>query len=617
MSQLDSALQSFTAEREQLEATAQELRVFMEKNNRPDLAREIQILQETLANDSIKVAVLGEFKGGKSTLINAMLGDKLLPSWTTECTAAVTQVIYGAEPALYVHPVDRKKQAEQHDVKELEQIATVDNKDFDGISYLELRYPAELLKNGMVIVDTPGTNSAEKAREIIARNFMKIADVAILVLGAQAMLKGTELDFTRNELTSKHYGSIFVVVNRCDLVDDKAQLANELERTAHKLKEIIPSLKKLYPLSAKYALDGRLKGNSKKLKSSGIEELEADLAEYVIEQGASDRLKRIKGHLRDIISDSVRDAKMRLASLNLDKDKADAYARKQSEMLGREAETLKRLKEEVRAGFEKMKRKLGEDIREKSEESRRTLEALYCGTHKEKPNADVIENRIKSEASLWLGHAEQQWGSFHQDVMRYTANYLSDIDKELASALNLEEGPSLAGTSFSPVRVAIQMETKSKTEYIDQYQERPASGDMSGLGIGMMLAGLIFGGWIGVGLAIFGGGLWGSSKSSGGDYMEKITKPVTKQITEFKLDSLAEPYNMLVTDMVKHINSVLDEALKALLKQVEEISQIHHEGIKKRKKEIEFQRTETELPKEVSRLQAVIESTDEFLQRLA
>ncbi len=617
MSQLDAALQSFIAEKNHLAATAEELCLFMEHNNRPDLAREVQLLRETLANDSIKVAVLGEFKGGKSTLINAMLGKELLPSWTMECTATVTQVIYGLEPALYVHYADEKKQAEQKEVEELKKIATVYNPDFEDIAYLELRYPAELLKNGLVIVDTPGTNSAVKAREIIAKNYLKIADVAILVLNAQAMLKQSELEFIRNELVSKHYGTVFVVVNRCDQVEEKAQLANELERTLVKLKEFIPSLKKVYQLSALNALEGRIDNDLESVNCSGIEELESDLAVYVVEQGACDRLKKIKEHFRDIIADCVRDARMRLATLSLDKDKADAYARKEAELLNREAETLKRLKEEVSVGFAKMKNKLGDDIREKSEESRLRLEAIYCGTHAEKPDVTIIENRIKSDSSSWLSHAEQQWGSFYTDVMTYTANYLSNIDKELAGELSMDGNYSLGETTFSPVRVAVQIETKSKTEYNEQYQAKQSRNEISGLGIGMMLAGLIFGGWVGAGLAMLGGAsLFGSSGSSDSDYMEKVHRPVVKQLSEFKLESLAGPYNKLVTEMIKHLNQVLDKSLEGLLKQVESISAMHHDSIKKRKNEIEYQRTETQLPKEVSRLQSVAASADTFLQKL-
>ena len=68
--------------------------------------------------------------------------------------------------------------------------------------------------------------------------------------------------------------------------------------------------------------------------------------------------------------------------------------------------------------------------------------------------------------------------------------------------------------------------------------------------------------------------------------------------------------------MIKHLNQVLDKSLEGLLKQVESISAMHHDSIKKRKNEIEYQRTETQLPKEVSRLQSVAASADTFLQKL-
>ena len=72
MTTFNSALQTFSTRRESL-----------------IIRGEVHLLRLEL--DSVKIAVIGEFKAGKSTIINAMLGKEVLPTWTVECTAAITQ----------------------------------------------------------------------------------------------------------------------------------------------------------------------------------------------------------------------------------------------------------------------------------------------------------------------------------------------------------------------------------------------------------------------------------------------------------------------------------------------------------------------------------------------
>jgi small GTP-binding protein len=489
MAFLNNALYQFYARREKLLQTGEELRHFLESSGMPDRAREVSGHLLRLELDSVKIAVIGEFSSGKSTLINAMLGKEVLPNWTTECTAAITQVGYGEQPAMVAHRIDGKQ--EKQPLSALKEMATTRNKSFDDIAYIEARYPADLLKNGLIVVDTPGLNSAAKARGIITKKFMKIADAAILVLNVEYLLKQSEVQFIRDEVTQSNYGAVFVVVNRCDLyAHQPEQLQAALDKAAVRLKELIPGMEKLYPLSALRALEGREDGDSDSVASSGIEDLENDLGRYVAERGALDRLERTAAAFADILAECGNECRMRLAGLTLDKEKADVYARKATDNLRKEGERLDTLKAHIHEGFVRLKGRLADDVRERADESRRNLESLYGGIHNESPDPKVIEERIATDSNAWLAHAEQQWGSFYNDMLVYTSNYLSAIDRELASGLVADAGAgNLMEVSFSPVRVAVQTNVREKTEYVESYESRPKkriSGGVSGFGIGMM-----------------------------------------------------------------------------------------------------------------------------------
>lgn len=616
MTSFNLALLSYCTSRSSLIKSGEDLRRFLEEAGMPDRAREVSGHLLRLELDSVKIAVIGEFKAGKSTLINAMLGTEVLPSWTVECTAAITQVGYGEEPAMVVHKTDGTETT--HPLCDLKEMATTRNRCFEDISYIEARYPVELLKNGLVIVDTPGMNSAVKARGIITKKFMKIADAAVLVLNVEYLLKQSEIQFIRDEVSQSNYGAIFVVVNRCDLYKDQPeQLKNALNQAAVRLKELIPNLERIYPLSALNALEAREDDDSAALVASGIEELENDLGRYVAERGALDRLERTGAAFAEILAEVSNDCRLRLAGLTLDKEKINVYARKATENLKQEGERLDTLKSHIHEGFIQLKGKMATGIRECADESRRNLISLYGGVRTDPPEPSVIEERIANDSAAWLAAAEQKWGSFYNDMMVYTANYLAAIDRELAAGLVADGGGgSLLEFSLSPVRVEVQTNIREKTEFIDEYQvkKKQKSGSTSGLGLGMMLGGLILGGWLGAGLAIFGGAsLFGGSSSWDDDEeMEKIRKPVTKQIKEFSLASLETPYNRLIAEMLTHLDKVLQNALKGLLTQVETIAKGHHEKLRKQIGEIEQKRTNAGSSQEIARLQAMLRKIEEL-----
>ncbi len=67
------------------------------------LESKLQKIYQAVLTDTFKVLVIGEFKRGKSTFINAMLGQKVLPAYATPTTAIISEVKWGAEPKALLH----------------------------------------------------------------------------------------------------------------------------------------------------------------------------------------------------------------------------------------------------------------------------------------------------------------------------------------------------------------------------------------------------------------------------------------------------------------------------------------------------------------------------------
>jgi hypothetical protein len=120
------------------------------------------VLLETRAHldEPMRVAIVGHIKAGKSTMLNALLGDEIAPTGTEELTFNVNWIRYGAEPTLRVHYKDGRE-PEQRTLAELEALTSRREENREmllGIRYVELLQPIDLLRT-FDLIDTPGLKS--------------------------------------------------------------------------------------------------------------------------------------------------------------------------------------------------------------------------------------------------------------------------------------------------------------------------------------------------------------------------------------------------------------------------------------------------------------------------
>ena len=221
--------------------------------NRQELGARASRLAERLARRRFHVSVLGEFKRGKSTLINAMLGTELMPTGVLPLTAIATEVGYGPAGATVVH-LDGG--AEQIELDQLAEYVTEAGNpaNVHSVARVEARVPVELLRPGLVLVDTPGIGSVFRHDEAAARALLE-ADGAILVLSADAPLSEEERKLLA--ALSERQAPTFYVLNRVDHLspaerDEVARFVSDAVAGELGRKE------KLWCLSARAALGARL-----------------------------------------------------------------------------------------------------------------------------------------------------------------------------------------------------------------------------------------------------------------------------------------------------------------------------------------------------------------------
>jgi GTP-binding protein EngB required for normal cell division len=147
---------------------------------------------DKLAGGGLYVAVIGEFKRGKTTLINALLRADLLPTGVLPVTAVPALVRFGKEPRATLRLLDGAEVAiDIHDMKGyLTEQANPGNR--KGVREAIVDYPAPLLASGLILVDTPGTGSVHRHNTQAAVDFLPRVDVALLVLSVDAPLADSE-----------------------------------------------------------------------------------------------------------------------------------------------------------------------------------------------------------------------------------------------------------------------------------------------------------------------------------------------------------------------------------------------------------------------------------------
>jgi tRNA U34 5-carboxymethylaminomethyl modifying GTPase MnmE/TrmE len=178
------------------------------------LIGEVQALGDRVRDGLFYVACVGQFKRGKSTLLNAIVGERILPSGVVPVTAVVTLVRHGEDR----HARIRYATGGWQDVAvaDLPSFVTEEQnpENGKGVAAVEVFVPSELLTSGMCLVDTPGIGSVFLNNTEATRAFVPHVDAALVVLGADPPISAEELALVKR--IAKQCEEILFVLNKAD-----------------------------------------------------------------------------------------------------------------------------------------------------------------------------------------------------------------------------------------------------------------------------------------------------------------------------------------------------------------------------------------------------------------
>ena len=248
----------------------------------------LQRLEQRVSNDSFKVLIIGEFKRGKSTFINAMLGQDILPAYSTPCTAIINEVKWGQSPQALLHYLKHEDGSQQEPenipVEAIEEYVVIPEEPDDNYTNpyekVEILYPLELCRSGVEVIDSPGLNE-HATRSQVTEGYLPVVDAIIFVFTCEALASQSEIRFIENNLKPLGHEDLFFVCNKFDQIRDK-----EKERVRKfAISKLTPLTNRgengVFFISAFNALEGRLNKDEEKIEKSGVLVLERELEKFL------------------------------------------------------------------------------------------------------------------------------------------------------------------------------------------------------------------------------------------------------------------------------------------------------------------------------------------------
>lgn len=232
----------------------------------------------TTTEDSTTVLFCGEFKRGKSSLVNAIIGTELCPTDIGIATSVVTTIKYGAvkKAVRYygnlLENADSLK-SEEIEWEDIDKYTMGDVLEIDNTILVELSYPSPFLKNGITIIDTPGIGGLDPRHAILTHMALPKADVIVFVTDAGEPLTQSELEFYESKVLSCGKRNV-VLVNKSDILTADT-LATHVSNTKLQLAklggpEVIPVSAKCWELYSKLEENDFLLSSNKDAVLAGI-----------------------------------------------------------------------------------------------------------------------------------------------------------------------------------------------------------------------------------------------------------------------------------------------------------------------------------------------------------
>src|ERR1700683_4770433 len=265
------------------------------------IATDARSVAERVSEGRFYVACIGQFKRGKSPVLNALVGDNVLPTGVVPVTAVPTIVRFGSRAAARV----RFEAGGWTDIP----VKTVDEyvseeknpENAKHVAALEIFVPSPLLATGMCFVDTPGLGSVFTGNTAATQAFIPHIDAALVVIGADPPLAGEELELV--EAVARHVQDLIIALNKADRTTDAERSAAMAFARRQLEKRLRRPVETLLEISAAEQLEHRGTGRDWEKLVASLNHLIEGSGRRLIQAACERGLERISEQILVIISE--------------------------------------------------------------------------------------------------------------------------------------------------------------------------------------------------------------------------------------------------------------------------------------------------------------------------
>jgi len=315
-------------------------------SGRLSLSRDVEditVASKNLSQGVFRLLVLGDMKRGKSTFLNALIGENLLPSDVNPCTAVLTVLRYGIQKKVTIYYNDGKI-PEELDFQEFKAKYTIDPSEakkleqeqkqaFPNVDYAVVEYPLTLLEKGVEIIDSPGLNDTE-ARNELSLGYVNNCQAILFVLRASQPCTLGERRYLENYIKGRGL-TVFFLINAWDQVRESIidpDDTEELQAAEGRLRQVFRANlaeycvvdgqdiyeDRVFELSSIQALRRRLKNPQADLAGTGFLEFIEALNTFLTRERAIAQLRQVRTLARQTCNHTSKAIARRIPLLDQD-----------------------------------------------------------------------------------------------------------------------------------------------------------------------------------------------------------------------------------------------------------------------------------------------------------
>ncbi|MFA5367953.1 MAG: dynamin family protein [Dehalococcoidia bacterium] len=357
-------------------------------------------LEKRLSSARFHLAVLGQFKRGKSTLLNALLGEELLPSAVVPLTSVPTFLFWGASHIVRVvfldgnvHDLVPESAEDTREILSRYVTEGCNSKNHLGVAHVEVACSSPLLQKGVVLIDTPGIGSTFQHNTEATVNFLPQCDAALFLVSADPPITQVEIEFLK--AVKEKVVKTFFLMNKVDYLSEKErQVAVEFLKKVLQDQAGLDSSEPIFSISARRGLEAKLKGDDNQLSESGFSKLENSLVEFLNREKIQTLNLAIARKAGDIIGEGLLQIRLKQRSLTLPLEDLEQRLATFNQKI-KEIEQQRELAHDLLAGDQKrLVEKLEQECAASLQANRDELARILTEALESAPSADMLEKTV-------------------------------------------------------------------------------------------------------------------------------------------------------------------------------------------------------------------------------